>query len=249
MNVMSMRTWGMVVHARWLVCAVALAGCVSGPQPIVIHEDDRARVTLMVDPAAGLGHSHPYTITPEQMALVLEGVWVKDRNAIVGFGLLGDRKGTPAFPATVVARLAPYMAKALSQASPKDLVTFYVTRQDEARGSLVTSGGLFVRGDRLYFVLANVRTRPSETSNDFSTAIELDNRDAPLEPIGRFRFTVGFSPAQAWIPYADAKRESGYEPYMDDSKLVVINLSRLLTRTEAPPQGAGASPQAPLPRR
>jgi hypothetical protein len=214
-------------HGHSIILALLLSGCASGPSPIVVYQDDRTQITLAVDPAAGAGHQHPYMMSAEQMAQVLSGVWVKDRNAVTGFGLFKDAKGSPAFRGTMVTRLAEPLARALGRASTRDLVTFYVSLQDRSRGPVVTSGGLFVRNDRLYLMLANAHTMPSETSNDFSTAIELDNRDAPLEPIGRFRFMVGFSPGEAWIPYAEAKRQTGYEPYMDASKLVVIDLSRL----------------------
>jgi hypothetical protein len=214
-------------HGHWVILALLLWGCSTGPSPIVVYQDDRAQITLAMDPSAGSGHQHPYTMSAEQMAQILSGVWVKDRNAITGFGLFKGAKGTPAFQGTLVPRLAEPLARALGRASPQDLVTFYVTQLDRSRGPVVTSGGVFVRNDRLYVMLANAHTMPSETSNDFSTAIELDNRDAPLEPIGRFHFTVGFSPAEAWIPYAEAKRQTGYEPYMDASKLLVIDLSRL----------------------
>lgn len=215
----------------------------TGPSRIVVFEDDRSQVTIADDPSAGTGHQHPYKISPDQMAQILAGIWVKDRNAITGFGLFKDGKGTPAFSGTTVTRLADPLSRALGKASPRDLVTFYVTLQDTRRGPVVTSGGLFVRGDQLYFILANSHTMPSDTSNDFATAIELDNRDAPLEPIGRFRFTVGFSPAEAWISYAEAKRQTGYESYMDEAKMVVVNLAMLPKATsqaaaEVPAKGA-----------
>jgi hypothetical protein len=210
-----------------LIAALILGGCAEGPSVVVIEDNTLERITLAHDPSAGRGHSHPFRISPEDMARVLKGILVKDRNAIIGFGIMKDRQGTPAFPSTLIARLAPHLSNALSQASPRDLVTFYITKPESARGPLITSGGLLVREHFMYFMLANLRTPPAETSNDFSFAMELDNRDAPLEPIGRFRFTVEFSPAEVWVPYATARQRSGYEPYMDEAKLAVIDLSRL----------------------
>lgn len=227
-----LRRW-MLPHVFWLLPALGLMGC-GGPSQIVTFEDDRSRVMLAIDRAAGTGHQHPYQLNAEDMAKILAGVWVKDTNAITGFGLFMDGKGYPAFHNTTVVRLAQPLSRALARASSHDLVTFYVTLPDIRRGAVVTSGGLFVRNDRMYFMLANARTMPSETSNDFSTAIELDNRDVPLEPIGRFRFTVGFSPAEAWIPNAEAKRQTGYETYMDDAKMVVVDLRRLSAKAEQP---------------
>jgi hypothetical protein len=218
-----------------LLAALILSGCVETPSVVVIEDNALERITLAHDPSAGRGHNHPYRISPEDMARVLKGVMVKDRNAIIGFGIMKDRQGTPAFPSTLIARLAPHLANALGRASAGDLVTFYVTKSESARGPLVTSGGLLVRDHFMYFMLANLRTPPSETSNDFSFAMELDNRDAPLEPIGRFRFTVEFTPAEAWVPSARANQQAGYKPYMDESKLVVIDLARLSGPPTQPP--------------
>ncbi len=220
-----------------------VTGCAETPSRIVTYEDKRDQITLTVDPASGNGHNHPYRMSSEQMAKVLQGIRVKDRNAITGFGLFKEDTGTPAFPGTTVAVLAPRLVQALSQASPRDLVTFYVTLSDPRKGPVVTSGGLFVRGEQLYFILANVRTSPTDTSNDFATAMELDNRDAPLEPIGRFRFSAGFSPSQAWIPNSEAKQRTGYESYMDAAKLVVIDLPRLFT--EPGPASSGPAAVSP----
>jgi len=232
---MSMTHHRVAAGVAALIGVLAVGGCAEGPSVIVIEDNTRERVTLVLDSTAGKGHSHPYRISPADMTAVLKGVMVKDRNAIIGFGIMKDRQGSPAFSGSLIARLAPHLSNALGQASPRDLVTFYVTKQDEVKGPLVSSGGLLVRDNFMYFMLANVRTRPSETSNDFSTAIELDNRDAPLEPIGRFRFSVEFAPAEARVPYTKARQQSGYEPYMDDSKLVVIDLGRLFGPPGKPP--------------
>jgi hypothetical protein len=218
-----------------LLGALILGGCAETPSVIVIADDPLERITVARDPAAGRGNSHPYRISAEDMARVLKGILVKDRNALVGFGIMKDRLGTPAFPSTLIARLAPHLANALGRASPRDLVTFYVTKPESPKGPLVTSGGLLVRDHFMYFMLANLRTPPSEISNDFSSAMELDNRDAPLQPIGRFRFTVEFAPAEAWVPYARARTLAGYEDYMDEAKMVVIDLTRLLGAPAAPP--------------
>lgn len=201
-----------------------LAGC-AVPAPIPIYEDKHDSIWLMFDPEAGAGHSHPASVTPEQLATVLRGVRVKGRDVIGGFGLFEEGDSAPVFSLTDLTRLAPFLSQALKKASPKDMVTFYLTVRDPDRGRFVTSGGLFIRNGRMYFILANARTSPS--SVQYENTYEIDTRDQPLLPIARYKFIVGFTPREAWIPNAQAKKQDSYEGYVDESKLLVIDMKRL----------------------
>ena len=221
-----------------------LAGCTAQPAPIVIHEDKRDTIWLKFDPESGAGHSHPYQITPEQMTRVLSGISVQKRDAVGGFGLyFGDKEGAPAFSPTQITLIAPLLSTALRKASPKDMATFYLLAGDKDLGKLVTSGGLFVREGRMYVILANAHTMPS--SVQYENTYELDTHDEPLIPIARKKFTVGFSPKEAWIPNGTLRGKDGYERYMDESKLVVIDLQKLFAQAASPP---GNTPLSPAPR-
>jgi len=228
-----------------LVGGLLLAGCVAGPAPIVIYQDQLHSVRLTFDPEAGAGHSHPAALTAEQIAQVLRGVWVKHRDIVGGFGLFGDKEGVPAFSVTHVARLAPYVSQALSRASAQDMVTFYVITGDPSQGKLVTSGGLFVRQDRLYFILANAYTSPS--SVQYENTYEIDTRDQPLLPIARYKFTAGFSPQEAWIPNSKVRGTESYERYVDEAKLLVIDLPRLFAQPHQPLSPQESSSPKPRP--
>jgi len=228
-----------------LIVAILVTSCATGPAPIVIYEEKRDSIRLTFDPKAGSGHSHPYSVTSDQMATILRGVQVISRDTIVGFGLL-EREGGPAFSAPEIALLAPYLSEGLRKASPTDVVTFYLTTGDPRIGTLITSGGLFVRNAHLYMILANFRTPPS--SGPFEgMAYELDNRDDPLSPIARHTFTIGFSPPQVRIPNANTKVQDGYGGYLDESKLVVLDLPRLMTETPAPSTKSAAPSPKPGP--
>jgi hypothetical protein len=209
------------------VLAGALAcGCSAGPAPIVIHQSPRESVRLMFDPRSGGGHSHPVTLTLEQMTALLKGLRVKDRDVVGGFGLLAEREGAPALSSAEVAALAPHLIAALKKASPRDIATFYVVGFESGRGRTVTSGGVFVRDGRFYVLLANDRTTPG--SVQYENTHEIDTSDQPLLPIARFKFTVGFSPPEARIPNDLARKLDGYDPaYLDGSKQVVIDLAKL----------------------
>lgn len=228
-----------------LIVTILVTSCATGPAPIVIYEDKRASIRLKFDPKAGSGHSHPYSLTPDEMATILRGVRVISRDTIIGFGLL-EREGGPAFSGPEIALLAPYLSEGLRKASPKDVVTFYLTTGDPRIGTLITSGGIFVRNAHLYMILANFRTPPS--SGPFEgMAFELNNRDEPLSPIARYTFTIGFSPPEVRIPNAKAKGQDGYEGYLDESKLVVLDLPRLMTEIQTPATKATSPSQKPGP--
>ncbi len=204
---------------------VMVAGCVTEPPPVVVHEDPHLSVWLMFDPEAKQpGHSHPITFTQEQVETVLKGLSVVDRNEVIGEARELFSKGqetTPAFSPAQIRTLAPLLAQAFKKASPVDMVTFYFLLGEKR----VTSGGLFVRNGRLYFIVANFRTSPS--TKIYETTYELDARDSPLLPVARFLYFVGFTPQQAWISTPKARSLDGYERYMDESKLVVIDLAQL----------------------
>ena len=223
-----------------IIATVLAVGCATGPAPFVIYEDAQTSVWLKFDPESGSGHSHPASIAPEQIAKVLHGVWIVHRNVVTGFGLFSDHEGASVFPPSLIARLTPYLVTALKKASPKDMVTFYVVTGDPNLGKLVTSGGLFVRQDRLFFILANAHTSPS--SVNYESTYEFDDRNQPLLPLAHFKFTVGFSPKEAWIPNSQAKGSGGYERYMDESKMIIIDLPRLLAKADPSPPVPSSRP-------
>jgi hypothetical protein len=200
------------------------AGCATGPAPIVVHEDRQASVRVHFDPESGSGHDHPVSLAPEQVAGVLQGIRVSGRDVIVGFGVFGDKKGSPAFLPSQVATLAPHLSQAMRKASPRDMATFYLVTN--LGGVHVTSGGMFHRRGHLYVILANAHTSPS--SIQYENTYEPNLGDQPLLPIARYKFEVSFEPADAWIPNSQAKKQDQYDrSYVDEAKQLVIDLSRL----------------------
>ncbi len=232
----------LVAACGWLPLSLLLAGCVTEPPPIVIYEDKRDSIWLKFDPeATGAGHSHPVTIASERMAKILEGILVADRSQIIGVIKGDETNWVPAFTPVQIKTLAPLLSEALRKASPKDMATFYLVIMDREHGKLITSGGLFVRNSRLYFILANFRTMPS--SKIYETTYEIDTRSEPLLPTARFQFALGFRPKQAWIPNGEVRGKDGYERYLDESKLVIIDLPRLFPQTGAVPSSVIPRPQ------
>lgn len=214
----------------------ALSGCSISPPPIPIHDDPALLVAIEYDPRAGAGHSHPASVSNDIMAAVLRGLQLQGRDVVGAFGLLGEDHGTAAFTdRDLIAGVASHLVVGLAKASPRDFVTFYFVQRDGQRTPLITSGGLFLRGHHLYVILANGRTSPS--SIQYETTYEPNTRSYPLVPIARFKFKAGFQPADARVATSEAKQVDGWEGYLDESKVVVVDLQRL-AKTLPPPSTA-----------
>ena len=219
-------------HAHWvLMMTLCLSSCASEPGSIVIHDTPVTGVWLTADSRAASGHQHPYTMTSDTMTHILTGVQVEERDTITGLGILGSKEGKPAFSQAEIARLSPYLVEALRKASPKDMATFYMVVSDGNRQPGITSGGLFIDDQRhLHLMLANWRSVPSG-GQDYTMAMELDNRNEPLLPISPHRFRVGFHPAEAWIKNPETRDQPSFpayrSTYTDPAKAVVIDMDSL----------------------
>ncbi|MDO9117825.1 MAG: hypothetical protein Q7U39_07705 [Nitrospira sp.] len=213
--------------ARLLLAVFALsaAGCLATPQPIVISETPGQVVEVRYDAKAGNGHSHPRALTISQITSILKGVQVHDRDLVGTAGLLMGSDAVPAFTDKDVAALAPHLVAGLAKASPVDLVSFYLAQRGSNRAPLITSGGVFIRNQRLYLILANARTSPS--SIQYENTYETNSLSNPLLPIARFKFVAGFVPADWRVVTSDAKRQDEWDGFLDESKVVVIDLARV----------------------
>jgi hypothetical protein len=200
-------------------------GCSVAPAPIPIHSGPGLFVEIVYDSHTGRGHSHPASVLPDDLAVILQGVQLRGRDVVGGFGLFGDDHGTPALTARDVTTLSPHLSKGLARASSRDVVTFYLLHRDAQGGPLITSGGIFVRDRHLYVILANARTSPS--SVQYETPYEPNLRMDPLLPLARFKFVTGFVPADWRIVTSEAKRTDQWPGYLDESKVVVIDLDKL----------------------
>jgi hypothetical protein len=215
-----------------LTAALLLSACYSGPDFIPIYNTRVTDVRLMLDAQTKKGHNHPYTMTTDAMVKVLSGIQVEERDTITGIGILGSKEGKPAFTQAEIAKVGPHLVEALGKASPKDLATFYMLVSGAHQERAVTSGGIYVEGHRLHVILANWRSIP-RGGQDYTIAMELDTRDAPLLPISPYRFQVGFHPAEAWVKSRSQRDDPGFPAYRlaygDPAKSIVIDLDNLLS--------------------
>lgn len=213
-----------IVHLLAL-CCLTVTGCLATPQPIVVSHTPGQIVDIRYDARAGHGHSHPRALTISQMTSVLKGVQIHDRDLVGTAGLLMGSDAVPAFTDKDVAALAPHLVAGLAKASPVDLVSFYLAQRGSNRAPLITSGGVFIRNQHLYLILANARTSPS--SIQYETTYEPNSLGNPLLPIARFKFVAGFAQADWRVVTSEAKRLDGWDGYLDESKVVVLDLDHI----------------------
>jgi hypothetical protein len=175
-----------------------------------------------VDPERG--HTHPISLTPEQMAVVLSGITVEEPWAKLPiYDDTSQPHRHPAFTEKEVTFFSPLLAVALSKATPEEVVTFYQSRYLSGTSREVTSGGLFVQGEELHIILANYRS-PTHYSADIGVADTGDDRLTPMRSLAPQRGRLEFAPPSA-------KREetvSGFASMFKRNHRELIVLYKLL---------------------
>lgn len=169
---------------------------------LTIYDTPEAYVRLEFHRAVKKGseHSHPISLTPEQVAAVLGGVRIDEPFTLVRGGIpqWDPVPGLhPAFTDKEITFFAPLLALALSKATPEEIVTFYETRYlSAATGREVMSGGVFVQGDALHLILANYWSH-TDYKYDFVVADTQDGRRTPMQSLARQFGHFDFEPQSA----------------------------------------------------
>lgn len=168
---------------------------------VTIYDTPEAYVRLEFDRTVkkGEGHSHPISLTPEQIAAFLAGVRIEEPIALVRGDIL-ERDPVPrihpAFTNKDIALFAPLLALAFSKATPEEVVIFYQTRKISALTREVTSGGVFLRGDELRLILANYRSHTRYMA-DLGGADTEDDRLTPMQSLAPQNGRLDFEPSSA----------------------------------------------------
>jgi hypothetical protein len=192
-----------------------------------IYEDQSLFVRLAVDQTVGGGHSHPASMTAEEMATVLSGLMVEEPGSLMpSVPFPGKDKEPPRHPAfrmEEIALLAPLLAKGLNTARPEEIVTFYWITQQPAPIEHVTSGGVFIDGDHLHFLLSNYRS-PTRYPPDAETMRSLDGRSTPLQALVPQDTLLTFNPITAFVP-----PEQGFfkNPFRSKRQEIVVLFKKL----------------------
>jgi len=150
-----------------LVTLVASWGCTSPTRSTrIVHEDEGTLVRLEVrnaGPAAPL--AHPVSLTEADWATILHSIKVQLKKRLLPSIGADQMSPKEAFSDDERHYLARHLAEAFSVANPDEWVVFFLSQRRDQRGDVrggpgvteITSGGLFVKVERLHFVLANYR--------------------------------------------------------------------------------------------
>ena len=182
---------------------ILLAGCAT-PHffTVTIYESPNRVVKLQAVPDAnnGKGFSHPIDIDPKRLAEAMRGVQVEIHNAPLLVPFLGGAstaRRQRAFSDSEIKFFAPLFAKGLAQATPEELVTFYENAEVSDMYELTTSGGLYVKGEEIHFLISNfgVRTQIWQDNSQYEAPYSL----RPLDPMDPQPGRLVFEPAQLMV--------------------------------------------------
>ncbi|HLZ33538.1 MAG TPA: SHOCT domain-containing protein [Nitrospira sp.] len=100
--------------------------------------------------------THPFLLSPEDWKVILKSIHVQRQNQEF---LLFTTKGPvePAFTGDEVEYLSTTLSRVFGQARPEERVVFALSRHQSDDLTELTTGGWFVTGPSLHFVLANYR--------------------------------------------------------------------------------------------
>ena len=212
---------------------VLLTGCAIPQVPSrTIYEDPVNYVRLEEDRGyleewPPSHHSHPAMLGPEILRPLLQGLVIQEHKIWLQRWITGDPPFEAAFQEHELALLSTQLAEALAQAKPNERVTFYLSEPQASTKRIVTSGGLYLQGHELHFILGNW-----QIVYGIPTYGMIYDRRYPMRPTAAKGFNLFFQPHEAmrrtessWI---DGVLANGADE-------VVVDLAKL----PPPPSAAG----------
>ncbi len=166
---------------------VLVAGC-AAPHffTVTIYESQNRVVKLQAVPGANdaKGFSHPADIPEEKLEAVMRGLQIEIQNSPFVIPFLGRSREVGrrrVFNEAEIKFFAPQFVKGLAQATPEELITFYENVEVSDFYELTTSGGVYVKGDEIHFLISNfnVQTQIWEDNEQYKAPYHL----RPMEPI------------------------------------------------------------------
>ena len=182
-----------------LVCAL-LVGCAIPVVPYrAVYEDPVNYVRLELDDSVlpewpPSAHAHPRAIGAEDMARILRSISVKEHRVWLQEWLQGEAPMMPVFLPEELALLSRQIAEAFALARPNERVTFYLSQPRTSVKRLITTGGIYIHGTELHFILGNW-----QVIYGIPTYGMIYDRRYPMRPTAAKGFYLYFDPADATI--------------------------------------------------
>ena len=139
-------------------------------------------------------HAHPKAMSAEDISRILGGISVKEHRIWLQRWLQGEAPLMPAFRPEERALLSQQIAEALAAAKPDERVTFYLSQPQTSVKRIITTGGLFVQGNELHFILGNW-----QIIYGIPTYGMIYDRRYPMRPTAAKGFDLFFEPGVATI--------------------------------------------------
>ncbi|GJL61712.1 MAG: hypothetical protein NPIRA04_03660 [Nitrospirales bacterium] len=218
-----------------------LTGCTSAPIfSRLVYQDPILNVRLHSPLYKSKEHratnSHPITFTVEDLQSILQSLNIQREVSFLNYYVFRqDAIPQPVFPPDISKLLAPQIKTAFAKAQSEEIVVFVMNRPREDGVPVITSGGLFVKGEQLTFVLTHVET--PMTSERKRKQVQ----ENPLTPLNDpdFHFVAG--PSQTILtPTATSE----FLPGRPSAPTVSIHYNALLTHVPDPvlPLNADSDP-------
>jgi hypothetical protein len=183
-----------------LLALCSLLGCAIPQVPFrTVYEDPVNYVRLEEDdevlPEWPPGHhAHPKVFTADQVARILKGMTVQERRISIQKWIQGEAPLVPVFKDEEVGLLAPQLAEAFATAKYNERVTFYLSQPQTSVKRVITSGGMYFRGNELHVILGNW-----QFVYGIPTYGMIYDRRYPMRPTAAKGFDLFFQPAEAVI--------------------------------------------------
>lgn len=139
---------------------MAVAGCATQTQtpPKTVYQSGLNQVRIEKDPASTT-NAHPASLSATEVGTLLRGVRVWERRNALHRLFVGQADKTRAFRDGEIAILAPALAKALSQASPSDRVSYHLSHATEHGEEETSTGWLSIQDATLHLALREAHDR------------------------------------------------------------------------------------------
>jgi hypothetical protein len=204
----------------WLLLGCAIPQVPSRP----IYEDPVNFVRLERDPyvldeAPYTKHNHPYQISAGDLERILRGMSVKQRRISPVVWVVGEATPEQAFNEQELGLLVPKLVEALSRAQYNERITFYMSLPQTSIKRVITSGGLYLKDQRLHVILGNHRIVYGIPAYGM-----VYDRRYPMRPTAAKDFELLFQPAEAVVV-----EESGFfdRTFGNERDELILDLQKL----------------------
>jgi hypothetical protein len=216
------------------VCAL-LVGCAIPMVPYrAVYEDPVNYVRLEADDAVlpewpPSAHAHPKAMSVEDMSRILGSISVKEHRIWLQKKLQGEAPLVPAFRPEELTLLSQQIAEALAAAKPDERVTFYLSQPQTSVKRIITTGGIYVHGTELHFILGNW-----QVVYGIPTYGMIYDRRYPMRPTAAKGFYMYFDPPDATLPQRHSLWDTLLANATDE---LVIDLTKVVSASLASQAG------------